>query len=645
MTNNNIYSLYKLGNIMNVVYLILFADAFSKYCNTYEDQGNIYWCQKGNQYGFNSIILNNGIEYVYISSVNEKIITFTPNYDSTVRLSQLKFNGGSYSKVVLQTNNPKQPFTVHNLNIDKLILDFKWINTEFTEIDSTINARVFVYNKPTFIKSMINERMYLVFKTTFNDTNNLYVNIDFTSNTFDVYPILGFLNNILMLDNYFVNKKCVYLFSGNAVTIKNVYVQDSTISAKKYDVLSICRRENYNRFILKPKKNNQLTDCSCKMLNGNVAMQTTIFNYPDCIYNSSYLYLHTTYTDTNTVIGDLNVWNTIIFMKSYQSLFVETGVILTLNQLVVIQEGCYIFGSVKIKKYMYSQTNIPIYFETTPTFGYTTNYLTNDVIFYYKTKSSSFDLITDVTKCEHAVMHSNSDCSTSQKCYLSGSSTVPTATTYNGNTNLFCGLKTLPFLFDLVFSSTFKGSYKISGESYWNQLYCLATNCNLSSTKVIDIKKIVVDNTFGDLILNTEIIIENYEITTSKTYYVTMNMDIATLKIDIQNNMNTNILFVINNGTLAIKNIEIGSSVTTCIDIVSSKTSITEYSSVTINNSNYKVMTDLLSQRLLRICPTNNENSTIVCIEKASPIATSITSYYKYPHCPCTQSNCIVQFS
>ncbi|ELP88723.1 hypothetical protein EIN_532030 [Entamoeba invadens IP1] len=379
------------------------------------------------------------------------------------------------------------------------------------------------------------------------------------------------------------------------------------------------------------------------MLNGNFAMQTTLFNYPDCIYNSSDLDLYTTNTDTTTTIGDLNVWNTIIFMKSYQLLIIGTDIILNLNTLFIIQGGCYFYGSVSIKHSIIYYKTIFIYFDTTPSFGHTTGYLKNDVIFYFKTKSSSFNLITDVTKCEHAVMHSDSDCSTSQKCYLNGSSIVTTANTYNGKTNLFCGLNTLPFLFDLVFCSTFGGSYKISGESYWNQLYCLATYCNLSSTNVINIKRMVVDNTFGDLILNTDIDIDCFEFAAIKTYYLTRNINIATLKINIQNNMNTNILFVINNGTLTIQNIEIGSSMSSCFDVVSSKNSITEYSSIKITNSNYKIMTDLLSQKLLRICPINKVKSATICIEKTT--ATSITSEYKYPHCPCTQSNCVVQFS
>ncbi|KAL7713247.1 Uncharacterized protein QTN25_009095 [Entamoeba marina] len=118
-------------------------------------------------------------------------------------------------------------------------------------------------------------------------------------------------------------------------------VTDTQYENSEFLAYSVCSRKNVNRNVMFYQDHTPYTNCSCYTRNNDIDItSSSLFNYPDCMYNSSIFDLILPLTSEIYSLSDeLLEWYSIQFTTSYQSVEINEGKTLELNELNLNQDG------------------------------------------------------------------------------------------------------------------------------------------------------------------------------------------------------------------------------------------------------------------------------------------------------------------
>ncbi|KAL7720797.1 Protein serine/threonine kinase [Entamoeba marina] len=422
----------------------------------------------------------------------------------------------------------------------------------------------------------------------------------------------------------------LYLFTGSNIDIDPLlYTSLSLINYAQLTssyVLDVCHRKNTGRYVFVNPSYSTFSNCSCWSVHNETSISTTtIFNYPDCKYNSTLFdFVLTTNEITYSFNEELLSWYSIIFTKSSQSIDIANNSTISLDVLNLNQNDISINGNIYVEQLRITiagalLTVVDFELLNTKSIG------DEGALFYYEsspnTNFSEFGLIT----CHSmAIKTFKTNCS----CLFNGVDFGDESESKSCNTLKIQKLNQ----FSLILSTS---SYSIDVDEFWYEIVFGDDTLQLNGSKSISLiscdfrnKTITIE---GHLSCSTMIINSNTQVN------VNGQLSVNTLKIFDQfvNNLNEN-GFILSHGISKIENMEIDSSQSNCFELVSSSYSFS--SKPTTITTGYSSL--LLSQNhLLRICPFSKENNNVICTTTGNTFDYTL---FDSLHCPCIDENCII---
>ncbi|KAL7711732.1 Uncharacterized protein QTN25_010615 [Entamoeba marina] len=156
---------------------------------------------------------------------------------------------------------------------------------------------------------------------------------------------------VLNKENLLPYSKMYYLFTVPSRHSSFSYQTSSWESSTDYKPGSVCSRKDINRYVLFEENQTIYTNCSCWTRDNETDMTVdSIFNYPDCNYNSTLfdLVLPSNSSTTFSLSDDLLEWYSILFTNSGQSIEINDGKTLTIDELDLNQDDISFTENVKV---------------------------------------------------------------------------------------------------------------------------------------------------------------------------------------------------------------------------------------------------------------------------------------------------------
>ncbi|KAL7713475.1 hypothetical protein QTN25_008996 [Entamoeba marina] len=294
--------------------------------------------------------------------ITDSTITCTVSNSFTSTNFNLDLSGfsGSYTEFNMDFNQ-STPRDLKNIQIVPQIDYFSEISVNFylKYINDYTNIYIGCFDNESDDCNSISKSNITSFDksfTVFCDSNQsdliiqLIMKYD-NSKNFNGYPYLFFesyseLKLNLIFENDVTSSNSdgtYYLFTGK--NINETYLPNI---AK-----SVCSRTDTNRYLLFDENITPYTNCSCWTKYNNKKMdQSTIFNYPDCNYNSSMFDLILPSSSTTySLSDDLLEWYSIQFTAQNQSIQIDNGKKLTIDELNINQNDISFNEEVYVKKF------------------------------------------------------------------------------------------------------------------------------------------------------------------------------------------------------------------------------------------------------------------------------------------------------
>ncbi|KAL7721960.1 Protein serine/threonine kinase [Entamoeba marina] len=321
----------------------------------------------------------------------------------------------------------------------------------------------------------------------------------------------------------------------------------------------------------------------------------TIFNYPDCNYNST--------------INELLEWYSIQFTNSNQSIQINDGKTLIIDELDINQVDISFTENVYVKNLTIITTGASFNVLDFDYIYYSINI--NEVLFTIESTTTNLELF-GLKQCQNSVMKEIGTyliCNYVDENYYNEDNEI----------DLFCE--------DMK-------KYTYCNE-YWNSVNTSRNSSLLNGTSTLSSNICEFEN--KTITINCNLYCKTMNINSNTKLIVNGELSIDTLVITDEMNDNLNENGIIESfGLIELLAIEMTEKQSNCFELISSNESLSQPS---INSDYYSTTILLLSQNhLLRICPSNT-NYEVQC--------TTIGNTFDYSsfdllHCPCINSNCTI---
>ncbi|KAL7716668.1 Protein serine/threonine kinase [Entamoeba marina] len=392
-----------------------------------------------------------------------------------------------------------------------------------------------------------------------------------------------------------------------------VYYYDYETRVSSYDsfyLRSVCSRKDTDRNVIFYVNHPTYTNCSCWTKNNDTSITiNSVFNYPDCNYNSTMFDLVIpSSSDTYLLSDDLLEWYSIVFTTSSQSIQINVGKTLVIDELNINQEYISFNENVYV-------TNLLV---TTPGASFETlNFIYIDYSLINPIHSLFNLMGTTTTLSSFGLEQIGNDVFIKTSCIYDGSNYVDRLNLTMDECMTYW--HTLGNSYSLHILTT---TYSTSLKEYWNFFYG-EVNANVCE---FEDKTITVDGTLYCTTMNID---------SNTKLIINGELIIDTLIVNDLMNDNLNENGIIESfGSISITTIEIATTQSNCFELISSSSTLSQPSI----NSDYSQL--LLSQNhLLRICPSSNTNYSVQCGMNKTLFE---PNSFDLIHCPCIDENCLI---
>ncbi|KAL7717799.1 Protein kinase domain containing protein [Entamoeba marina] len=626
------------------------------------------------------------LAYLFVLAYSQTWVDKSVSYSTTIYYNETAANSTDY--YVNQTDNVmfkfsnEAPVTTYLLIVDFSSYDYSNQTASFIfsdTFDSTTLEYVNVqHNKIT--KYMLYMSQYTgYFQTRFycpnssncssptnlevyltNSSSNIYIDDDYSnvgvyvefqidnSKNTNGYPYCYFGNVSHSLNFDFTFDYDIDYLNGLSGKYYLFTTRNSSISSNNSTTAkAVCSRQSISRYVMFNVNDEVFEDCSCWAKNNDtVITKDTVFNYPDCNFNGQAFDLILPSDSTDIYFGyDMNFWDSIIFGAPNQTIDIYGSELIVYNMLINqenLQFSCY----VNMKNLTIMKPNA--YFD----YLYFDNIYIDEAVdidavlfkyyykyYYFTTDLSEFGLFeVGVSGFQY-----NYIVYRGYVCEPNGTDYIET----DFVTNNECNLQKKDESNGLVLELTSTEPYTVTENEYWN---ILSVSSDVVINGIGSIRANVCEFQYRSLTIDISLYCKKMRVSDDTTIVISSITDL-TIDTLIVHSFYTNQLnslkFITSAGKVTLSNIELDYSYSYvydyenyCFDVISSN-SIIEQPTIT---NGYSAM--LLSQnRLLRVCPSNSPNTTVICKtdNKYDYVNFTNTNGDAACHCPCFNENCTIQ--
>ncbi|KAL7721220.1 Protein serine/threonine kinase [Entamoeba marina] len=387
---------------------------------------------------------------------------------------------------------------------------------------------------------------------------------------------------------------------------------------------SVCSRKNYDRFVMFHKDHATYTNCSCLIQNEDTQITSlTLFNYPDCNYNSSLFDLTLpSLSNSYSLDNDYLEWFSIIFTYPNQQILMEESSTLMLEELNITQKHVFFNGNVTVKNLTLSEPGAEFNNLNFENIEFSSIGI-DDILFSLNSTTTDFN--------SYPFEQVGTDYYINLLCIFDGS--MYTDRSYNEFFNCSSQKDVTTNELSLKINAQ---TYSLPYDEYWQTLL-IYDNLTPSLTGEKQLNANLCEFEDKTITIKSNLYCETLNVNQNTQIIVDGELSIGTLVFNGEiDNLNQNGT-IISNGIISINSIELKLQQVKCIEVISSTLSLFLGSII----SDYSTL--LLSQEhLLRICPHDNEIYDVTC----SIFDTMFEeNTFDVIHCPCYDLNCTVNIT